>query len=260
MLGGSGRGGQTWRSALTCRQIRVESDKNLIFDAVLGVGFSGLTCDAARLCSSSPCPARGPRAATTMTKTTLATLLLLGLLVPPRADSVGPESQPARVGAVEQVEQALLASRHTARLAPDVRRALAATLVREARANDLEWSLVLAVIQVESTFNPRALSPAGAYGLMQIMPRTGLAYARKLGIPWRGPEHTLFDPVLNVRIGIRYLATLRDRFGNIPTALSAYNQGPTRVSRRLRARERVPAGYAERVMNAWAGGPIALGS
>jgi soluble lytic murein transglycosylase len=197
-----------------------------------------------------------------MMKTAIATLLLLGLLAP--ADEPSEVTATAVGGAearaVERVEAHLLAARHTARLAPEARAELAHVLVRDALANDLEPSMVLAVIQVESTFNPRALSSASAYGLMQIRPRTGLAYARMLGIDWRGPEQTLFDPVENVRIGILYLARLRDRFGSIPTALSAYNQGPTRVSRRLRARQAVPAGYAQRVMNAWAGNLVAVGS
>ena len=101
------------------------------------------------------------------------------------------------------------------------------------------------------SFRPGAVSPANAYGLMQIRRPTGMAWARRLGIPWQGVEGTLMDPITNVRIGVAYLAGLRDRFESLPTALAAYNQGPTRVSLKLGRGETVPAHYTRRVMQAW---------
>ncbi len=79
--------------------------------------------------------------------------------------------------------------------------------------------LLAAVIQVESNFNARAVSPRGAKGAMQIMPITG----RHLGLT------NFFDPKKNIDAGARYLAELLEEFPSTSLALAAYNAGPTRV-------------------------------
>jgi len=136
------------------------------------------------------------------------------------------------------------------KLADAETRALARVLVDAARRHDLEPRLVLAVIQVESGFRTRAVSPVGALGLMQIMPATGEELAARLGIEWRGPD-TLFDPVANVRIGAAYLRELDDRYGSLSTALAAYNWGPGRIDRRLAGGEPVPVIYPRLVRSAY---------
>ncbi|MFQ5880843.1 MAG: lytic transglycosylase domain-containing protein [Candidatus Methylomirabilales bacterium] len=82
--------------------------------------------------------------------------------------------------------------------------------------------LVEAIIAVESNFDPWAVSPKGAMGLMQLMPETARRYAV------RNP----FDPLQNIAGGIRYLRDLMRRFhGDLPHVLAAYNAGETAVSR-----------------------------
>lgn len=92
-----------------------------------------------------------------------------------------------------------------------------------ARAQAIDPRLVQAVIEVESAWNPRARSPKGALGLMQLMPQT----AARLGV------HDPFDPRENVAGGIRHLRSLLDKFrGDLSLALAAYNAGENVVSAR----------------------------
>jgi soluble lytic murein transglycosylase-like protein len=128
--------------------------------------------------------------------------------------------------------------------------ALARTLVKESRARGMSPSLVLGVIQIESGFYNFAVSSRGAMGLMQIMPATGEALAAELGLPWYGPQ-SLFDPLVNVRMGIAYLSRLRRDYGNLATALAAYNWGPGRISEKLRLGHPVPRLYARSVIDAY---------
>ncbi|MEM8932887.1 MAG: lytic transglycosylase domain-containing protein [Acidobacteriota bacterium] len=92
---------------------------------------------------------------------------------------------------------------------------------RTAARHGVDALLLAAVIEAESSFDPTALSPRGAVGLMQVLPSTAGSTS----------EH-LLDPVLNVDHGARYLKQLLARYdGDLELALAAYNAGPTNVRR-----------------------------
>lgn len=96
---------------------------------------------------------------------------------------------------------------------------LNALIYKHARANNLDPLLVELIIRYESNFNPNAVSPVGAQGLMQLMPGT----AAGLGV--RDP----FDPDQNVAGGAKYIADQLRRFRDVRCALAAYNAGPGAV-------------------------------
>jgi soluble lytic murein transglycosylase-like protein len=101
-------------------------------------------------------------------------------------------------------------------------------------------ALVVAVISVESDFRPRAVSRAGAKGIMQLMPYT----ARRLGIA----ERDLFDPSKNVLGGVRLLAVLLRHYdGDVVSTLVAYNARPRRLFAPLPRNGETPA-YVFRVL------------
>ncbi len=115
----------------------------------------------------------------------------------------------------------------------DIRFPLAhnAAVTREAETRDLDASWVYAVARQESAMKPDARSPAGAMGLMQLMPSTGKAVAKKLKYPINDTEQ-LMEPDTNIRLGAFYLRQVLDRFNDNPVlATAAYNAGPHRVAK-----------------------------
>jgi soluble lytic murein transglycosylase len=103
------------------------------------------------------------------------------------------------------------------------------TIKSESAKNNLDPYLVAGLIRQESEFNPSAISPANAYGLMQLLPSTGKSMAREEGM-----EHfqtfQLYDPVTNIRLGTRYLRKTLNKFGGVTEyALAAYDAGDDRV-------------------------------
>jgi soluble lytic murein transglycosylase-like protein len=96
------------------------------------------------------------------------------------------------------------------------------TVEEAARSHGIDPRLVDLVIRMESGYNPRAVSPKGARGIMQLMPQTASLY--NVG--------NAFDPLQNIRAGVHYLKDLLQRFNsNIALALAAYNAGPGAVER-----------------------------
>lgn len=96
--------------------------------------------------------------------------------------------------------------------------------------NGPEIPLILALSKQESGFNIKAVSPAGAQGLMQLMPATAQDVARKLKLPYSPTK--LVDPVYNLRLGTSYLGHMLNNYdGSYVMALAAYNAGGSRVAK-----------------------------
>lgn len=134
--------------------------------------------------------------------------------------------------------------------------AIARTVLEESVNHSLDPILTLAVIRVESRFEPAAVSHRGARGLMQILPSVGnvLVQERKPGLDNYKENFTpeaLHDPVLNIQLGVLYLGQLKRRFRDVTLALTAYNMGPTGVRNILQENQEVPLGYAARVLSVY---------
>jgi len=111
-------------------------------------------------------------------------------------------------------------------------------IAKASRRYGVDASLIKSVIKAESNFNPSAVSPAGARGLMQLMPAT----ARSLGVT------DSFDPEQNVMAGTRFLKDLLNRYnGDLDSALAAYNWGPGNVDRKPDRLPRETRDYLVRV-------------
>lgn len=121
-------------------------------------------------------------------------------------------------------------------------------LIQIAKDYEFDPLLILAIMKVESSFDPEAVSFAGAYGLLQIKPVAAKEVAQTFGTELYEAED-LTDPFVNVRVGVQYLSYLRDVVGKNPVRmLAAYNLGPTHVRRyghNLR--------YASKVLDAYRG-------
>ncbi len=99
--------------------------------------------------------------------------------------------------------------------------AISQIVEQSARAHDVDPLLVHSIIQVESNYDPNAVSPKGAAGLMQLMPPT----AHMLGVT------DSFDPAENIEAGVKYLKYLKDLYKDDRLALAAYNAGPAAVDK-----------------------------
>jgi len=107
------------------------------------------------------------------------------------------------------------------------------TIVSSAKTNGLDPALVAGLIKQESSFNPRAVSPAGARGLMQLMPEVGRTIARSRGIRDLETER-FFDPSLNIQLGTAHLRGLFRADRDDAHTLAAYNAGESRLARWLK--------------------------
>lgn len=113
-------------------------------------------------------------------------------------------------------------------------------VIAAAKAQGVEPALAFALIRQESAFDPDARSPAGALGLMQLMPATARQLARHLDIP-APTQAALLDVGTNLRLGMTWLKRMLDRYDNQAVALAAYNAGTHRVDSWLPREQAIPA-------------------
>jgi len=131
-----------------------------------------------------------------------------------------------------------------------VRIELAQTIYEESVRYNHDPKFILALIAIESSFQNKSVSERGAMGLMQLMPYVAKAVAIDLGIEWNG-DFTLFNPFVNIRIGIHYLSQLIIDFEDLRIALVAYNYGPTYVKSLIERRQRIPIHYYRKILTAY---------
>ncbi|OPY84098.1 MAG: Soluble lytic murein transglycosylase precursor [Syntrophus sp. PtaU1.Bin208] len=111
-------------------------------------------------------------------------------------------------------------------------RTVADTIWRASLDRNVDYRLVLAVIEVESNYRHDAVSPDGSRGIMQLKPSTARVIAKKTDLSGNGSLN-LFDPRVNIKIGVYFLSQLMAEFKTVRKALYAYNVGPHRAKRSI---------------------------
>jgi len=151
-------------------------------------------------------------------------------VMPPPAPEVpaAPEVATPRPTLAERLAEVLV--QRAPDLSPVDRARVAAAIDDAQQAHQIDPLLVLAIIEQESGFDPRARGTGGSMGLMQVRPFVARDIAKRHGIPWTGPR-TLLDPAANVSIGACYLGEMFEMYTDPALAISAYNLGPYRVQR-----------------------------
>ena len=130
----------------------------------------------------------------------------------------------------------------------DITASLAATIFDVALRERVDPELAFRLVELESGFNPRAVSRVGAIGLVQVMHSTAVQFDRKV------TREQLYDPKTNLRIGLQYLRRLiRSYNGNVRLALLAYNVGEDAVDQARKSGKDPLAGYNRILIKAYKG-------
>jgi soluble lytic murein transglycosylase-like protein len=153
----------------------------------------------------------------------------------------------------QTIEEILsILERYPTGLANVTKEELAEVIYQEATRYNYDPKFILALIAIESEFHNWSVSERGAKGLMQIMPCVAKSIAQELGIEWSG-DRTLFNPFLNIRLGIYYLSQLILDFQDLRLALTAYNYGPTYIKSLVERKERIPLTYYRKILTVYRG-------
>ncbi|OYV70791.1 MAG: hypothetical protein B7Z72_07105, partial [Gemmatimonadetes bacterium 21-71-4] len=130
----------------------------------------------------------------------------------------------------------------------DISAGMAGKVYDAAIGENIDPVLAFRLVKLESDFNPRAVSPAGALGLTQLMPATARFYQKGL------KAKQLFDPDLNLHIGFRYLHSLVEQYhGQMDMALLVYNRGEVAVANAKAEGKTAANGYARILMKGYKG-------
>ncbi len=143
----------------------------------------------------------------------------------------------------------ILAAEYPSWTAKEVRE-LSNFILQLSQRHQFSPALILSVIDVESRFNPLAISDKGAMGLMQIKPSTAEYIATKLRLPFGGSD-SLYDPKVNLSLSVQYMRELRDQFPDPQAYLAAYNWGPGIVTKCIQNKEPIPSQYYNKVMRSY---------
>jgi soluble lytic murein transglycosylase len=177
-------------------------------------------------------PQAGPVYGTPRSTETFLAAPPLGATEAPEAPDAAPILDPAAIESSSLFVAREVLEERAPQLDDLQREGVARAVVRAEEEHGLPALLVLALIEQESHFRPKAAGPGGSIGLMQLMPRVARDLAQRHGIPWQGIR-TLTDPVKNVHLGVLYLAEMRQTFDDTHLAMAAYNIGPGAVKKRL---------------------------
>jgi soluble lytic murein transglycosylase len=149
---------------------------------------------------------------------------------------------------IQEIQEVL--ARNSKDLSNETQRELAKLIYAESLRYNHDPKFILALIAIESSFQNRSVSEKGAKGLMQLMPEVAESIAKDLGIEWKG-DLTLFNPYLNIRMGIYYFSQLVSDFNDIRVALTAYNYGPTYIKELVDNRKKIPINFTQRVFTVY---------
>lgn len=142
------------------------------------------------------------------------------------------------------------------RLKPEILWALVDLVYTNSKTLGYDPFLLLAVINVESMFNPNAKGQyqsgaySGAFGLMQLKVETAREMARVLGIQFAG-EQDLFNPEINIPLGIAYLTKQISRFKSLKLGILSYNQGPGAIRNNLKNNIPLSIKYYNKVLTSY---------